>query len=171
MSLLWVSDLLVFFPLLIVFGPLRGCCSLRIGKGLLSRIVSLVLSVVAVLLRLGTLLLFDIEEVLSGVADSDVHLFVADVIKSFDAVDRGISDKVLSSLGLPGRFRNAYFGYHTHVRLRFKLAAGLGQPWTRDGGIPQGCPLSMMFIVALYLPWCKYLGAQDGLSFSCMRTI
>ena len=43
-----------------------------------------------------------------------------------------------------------------------KLAAGLGQPWTRDGGIPQGCPLSMMFIVALHLPWCRYLGAQFG---------
>ena len=95
----------------------------------------------------------DIEEVLSWVADSDVHLFVADVIKSFDTVDRGILDKVLSSLGLPAWFRHAYFDYHSHVRLRFKLAAGLGQPWTRDGGIPQGCPLSMMFIVALYLPW------------------
>ena len=35
---------------------------------------------------------------------------------------------------------------------------GLG----RDGGIPQGCPLSMMFIVALYLPWCKYLAAQES---------
>ena len=30
----------------------------------------------------------DIEEVLSGVLDSDVHLFVADVIRSFDTVDR-----------------------------------------------------------------------------------
>ena len=49
---------------------------------------------------------------------------------------------------------------HFHVRLRFKLASGLGQPWTRDGGIPQGCPLSMMFIVALQLPWCRYVGAQ-----------
>ena len=144
---------------------------MRIGLGLGSWILSLVLGVVVVLLRLDTLLLFDIEKVLSGVADSDVHLFVAGVVKSFDAVDRGISDKVLSSLGLPGRFHNAYFGYHTHVRLRFKLSAGLGQPWTRDGGIPHGCPLSMMFFVALYLPWCKYLGAQDWLSFSCMRTI
>ena len=43
----------------------------------------------------------DIEELLCGVVDSDVHLFVADVIKSFDTVDRGILDKVLSSLGLP----------------------------------------------------------------------
>ena len=66
-------------------------------------------------------------------------------------------DRVLSSLGLPGWFRHAYFEYHAHVRMRFKLAAGLGDPWTRDGGIPQGCPLSMMFIVALYLPWCRYL--------------
>ena len=94
----------------------------------------------------------DIEEVLSGAVDSDVHLFVADVMKSFDSVDRGILDKVLSSLGLPGWFRHAYFEYHSHVRLRFKLAAGLGQPWIRDGGIPQGSPLSMMFIVAWYLP-------------------
>ena len=46
--------------------------------------------------------------------------------------------------------------------LRFKLAAGLGEPWTRDGGIPQGCPLSMMFIAALYLPWCRYLAAHVG---------
>ena len=104
----------------------------------------------------------DIEEVLAGAADSHVHLFVTGVIKSFDTVDRGIFDRVLCSLGLPGWFRHAYFEYHAHVRLRFKLASGLGQSWTRDGSIPQGCPLSMMFIVALYLPWCRYLSAQDG---------
>ena len=44
--------------------------------------------------------------------------------------------------------------------MRFKLASGLGKPWIRDGGIPQGCLLSMIFIVALYLPWCRYLAAQ-----------
>ena len=94
----------------------------------------------------------DIEEVVSGASDSHLHLFVADVIKSFDTVDRKILDRVLSNLGLPGWFRHAYFGYHAHVRMRFKLASGLGESWTRDGGISQGCPLSMMFIVALYLP-------------------
>ena len=61
----------------------------------------------------------EIEEVLAGAADSHVHLFVADVIKSFDTVDRGILDRVLCSLGLPGWFRHAYFEYHAHVRLRF----------------------------------------------------
>ena len=104
----------------------------------------------------------DIEEVLSGASDTHLHLFVADVVKSFDTVDRKILDRVLSSLGLPGWVRHAYFEYHAHVRLRFKLASGLGESWTRDGGIPQGCPLSMMFIVALYLPWRRYLDAHGG---------
>ena len=104
----------------------------------------------------------DIEEVLTGATDSHLHLCVADVIKSFDTVDRGILDLVSSSLGLPGWFRHAYFQYHAHVRLRFKLTSGLREPWTRDGGIPQGCPLSLMFIVALYLPWCRCLAAQRG---------
>ena len=75
----------------------------------------------------------DLEEVLSGAVDSDIHLFVADVIQSFDTVDRAILDRVLSSVGLPAWFWHAYFDYHSHVWLRFKLAAGLGQPWTRDG--------------------------------------
>ena len=43
------------------------------------------------------------------------------------------------------------------------MASGLGESWTRDGGIPQGCPLSMMFIVALYLSWCRYLAAHEGI--------
>ena len=30
----------------------------------------------------------DIEEVLAGAAGSDIHLFVADVVKSFDTVAR-----------------------------------------------------------------------------------
>ena len=50
----------------------------------------------------------------------------------------------------------------THVRLRFKLAAGFGEAWTRDGGIPQGCPLSIVFIVALNLSWYKCLDDVRG---------
>ena len=67
----------------------------------------------------------DIEEVLAGAVDSHVHVFVADVVKSSDTVNRRILDRVLSSLGLLAWFRHAYFEYHAHVRLRFKLAAGL----------------------------------------------
>ena len=75
----------------------------------------------------------DIEEVLAGAADSHVHLFVADVIEFFDTVDGGILDRVLCSVGLPGWFCHAYYEYHAHVRLRFELESGFGEPWTRDG--------------------------------------
>ena len=75
----------------------------------------------------------DFEESLSGASDSDVHIFVADVVKSFDTVDRGVLDHILSRWGLPGWFRHAHFQYHAKVRLRFKLSCGVGQAWTRDG--------------------------------------
>ena len=65
--------------------------------------------------------------------DVYVHLFVADVVKSFDTVDRDILDFVLGRRGLPGWFRMVYFSYHGSVRLRFKLSCGLGKPWVRDG--------------------------------------
>ena len=104
----------------------------------------------------------DFEEVLSGLNESHVHVFVADVVKSFDTVDCGVLDLVLGRLGLPVWFRRTCFGYHANVRLPFKLACGLGSPWTGDGGIPQGCPLSMVFIVALYLPWCGALESIPG---------
>ena len=38
----------------------------------------------------------DLEEFLSGALYSDVHIYVADVVKSFDTVDRGILDCLLS---------------------------------------------------------------------------
>ena len=100
----------------------------------------------------------DIEEVLSHTRNNDFHIFVADVVKSFDTVGRDILDDcALGRLGLPAWFRRVYFSFHREDRLRFKLAAGLGVAWTRDGGILQGCPLSMVFIVALYAPRCRHL--------------
>ena len=68
----------------------------------------------------------------------------------------------LSRLGLPDWFRYAYFSFHCQVRLRFKLAAGLGDSWCRDGGIFQGCSLSMVFTVSLYVLWCRYFESQPN---------
>ena len=105
----------------------------------------------------------DLEESLSGALDSDVHIIGADVVKSCDTVDRFFFlDFVLCRLGLPGWFRHGYFEYHARVRLRFKLSCDLVEAWTRCAGIPQGCPLSMIFIVAVYLPWCRHLESFRG---------
>ena len=103
----------------------------------------------------------DIEEVLAGAVDSDIHLFVADVIKSFDTVDRAILDRVLSSLGLPAWFRHAYFSSMHMLGCGSSLLLGFVSHGPGVGGIHQGCPLSMMFLVAVYLPSCKYLAAQE----------
>ena len=100
---------------------------------------------------------FDVEEVLSGARDEQLHVLVAVVIKSFDTVDSSILDSALGRLRLPHCFRKVSLAYHFQVRFWFKLAAGLGEPWFRDGGSPQGCPLRMIYIVALYVPWCRRL--------------
>ena len=71
----------------------------------------------------------DVEDVLSGTGGDQLHVMVADVIKSFDTVDRSILDCTLGRLGLPDWFRKVYFSFPCQVRLRFKLAAGLGEPW------------------------------------------
>ena len=80
--------------------------------------------------------------VLAQIGGDQLHVMVADVIKSFDTLS--ILDCALGRLGLPAWFRKVYFACHSQVRLRFKLASGLEEPWCRDGGIPQGCPLSMV---------------------------
>ena len=87
----------------------------------------------------------EIEEVLCGTGGDQLHVMVADVINSFDTVDRSILDCALGRLGLPDWVRKVYFSFHSQVRLRFQLAAGLGEQWCRDGGILQGCPLSTIF--------------------------
>ena len=47
-----------------------------------------------------------------------LHVLVADVIKSFDAVDRSTLDCALGWLGLPAWFRKVYFAHHSLVRLQ-----------------------------------------------------
>ena len=57
------------------------------------------LGVVVGLSRPGTPLLWTLRR-FSGLNESHVLVFVADVVKSFDTVDRGVLDLVLGRLGL-----------------------------------------------------------------------
>ena len=98
--------------------------------------------------------------VLAQIGGDQLHVMVADVIKSFDTWS--ILDCAFGRLGQPAWFRKVYFACHSQVRLRFKLASGLEEPWCRDGGNPQGCPLSMVFTVALSVSWCRRLKAMPA---------
>ena len=56
--------------------------------------------VVGVRLRPGVPLHLTLKKCSLVLSDSHVHVFVADVVKSFDTVDPGILDRVLRGLGL-----------------------------------------------------------------------
>ena len=103
--------------------------------------------------RLGSLL-HCIEEVLAGAGGDELHVLVADVMKSFGTVDRSFLDCSLSRLGLPAWFRKVFI---------FPIIIRFGKPWCRDGSIPQGCLLSIVFIVALCVPWCRRLEVLPGI--------
>ena len=50
----------------------------------------------------------------------------------------------------------------------FELASGLGEPSCRDGGIPQGCRLSTVFVVTLHVPWCRRLESIPSIEESAV---
>ena len=97
MLLILVKGPCVCSLLFVVFGLLFVLTILVSGLLLGSHGRSLVLVGGVVLLKLGTP---DVEGCLAGTVDSDVYIFVADVVKSFDTVDRGVLDCILSSLGV-----------------------------------------------------------------------
>ena len=68
----------------------------------------------------------DFQEVLSNTSQGYFHICVADVLQSFDTVDRDILDCALGRLGLPDWFRRVNFACQRDVRLLFKLATRLG---------------------------------------------
>ena len=110
----------------------------------------------------------DIEEVLSGAADSHVHLFVTDVIESFDTVDRSILDKVLSSLGLaclvsPCLILSIMRMFAFDVSLQLGLVS-LGLVMEYSLGLPFKYDVHCCFLPLL--PWCGYLGAPCGFLLS-----
>ena len=81
---------LSLLPIVYRVWVLLGWVSLMDGFGLGYLILSLVLGVVVGRWKHGILLFLILRRCLAGATDSHLHLFVADVIKSSDTVDRRI---------------------------------------------------------------------------------
>ena len=96
-----------------------------------------------------------IEEVLSGTGGDQLHVMIAGVIKSFDTVDRSILDCAL------GRGWVCLTGFVECIfRFIVRFVSGSSLLLVSHGvGMGEGCPLSMVFIVALYVSWCRHLDA------------
>ncbi len=77
----------------------------------------------------------------------------ADVYKCFDQILRDLLKLLLVTGGMPRRVVDAYTRYMDTLTVVNAVASSLGEPYHLPTGIPQGCPLSMMFIAFMLRPW------------------
>ena len=78
---------------------------------------------------------------------------VADIMKFFDQIRRRLVYKVAEAAGMPPSILKAYQSYIEGLKVYNGLAGGMGTPYVRRCGIPQGCPFSMMFVALIMRPW------------------
>ena len=89
----------------------------------------------------------DIEGVLAGTGGDQLHVMVADVIRSIDTVDTSILDFALGRLRLPDWFCQTYFSFHSQVRLKLSLLLVL---------VHLGVGM-VVFLRVVHLVWCLLL--------------
>ena len=77
----------------------------------------------------------------------------ADILKFFDQIVREVVYKMASLAGMPKKVLSAYKRYVEGLKVYNCLAGGVGTPYVRKCGIPQGCPFSMMLVALLMRPW------------------
>eukprot|EP00973_Karenia_brevis_P034687 4786751-Karenia_brevis.AAC.1 len=76
-----------------------------------------------------------------------------DLYKCFDQILRPLMYVVLMLAGLPTCILVPYMQYHENVSIYNSFASSVGHPHRHRCGIPQGCPLSMMFIALFLRAW------------------
>ena len=54
---------------------------------------------------------------------------------------------------MPEQIRSAYIRFVESLEVRNTIAGGLGRPYSKKTGIPQGDPFSMMVTALLLRPW------------------
>ena len=66
---------------------------------------------------------------------------VTDIAKIFDQIRRDLVYKTCKVVGMPTGVLQAYQTYIENLKVYNCVAGGMGTPYTRTCGIPQGCPL------------------------------
>ena len=61
--------------------------------------------------------------------------------------------RLAEAAGMPRRVLIAYKAFLEQLLVYNCLAGGVGTPYRRKCGIPQGCPFSMMFVALIMRPW------------------
>ena len=70
-----------------------------------------------------------------------------------DRISRVLLYKVARRAGIPEGVIRAYEGFQENMKIYNSITGGTGKPFKRKVAIPQGCPLSMMFVALIMRPW------------------
>ena len=89
---------------------------------------------------------------------------VADIAKFFDQIRRSLMYKMAEAAGMPPQVLRAYKEYLEALVLYNALAGGMGKPYRKKCGIPQGCPLSMLMVALIMRPWIVMMRTIHGVS-------
>ena len=77
----------------------------------------------------------------------------ADLWKYFDQIARPLVYSLAKAAGMPPEILVAYKRFQENLLVHNSLASTIGQPYTWEFSIPQGCPLSMMIVALMMRPW------------------
>ena len=87
----------------------------------------------------------------------------ADLRKAFDEIQRELLYELLRKGGFPERVLKTYIKFQETLLVHNAVRQGLGLPYHRPCSIPQGCPLSIVFMAYMMRPWVlmmKDMGAE-----------
>ena len=83
-----------------------------------------------------------------------------DIDKCFDQLSRTILYVLAKAVGMPERILSTYIRFQEELLIQNTISGGLGKPYKRRCGIPQGDPLSMMMTALLLRPWVMLMKAR-----------
>ena len=78
---------------------------------------------------------------------------VAYIAKFFDQIRRDLVFRTCRVAGMPTGVLTAYENYLENLKVYNCVAGGMGTPYVRVCGIPQGCPFSMTNVALIMRPW------------------
>ena len=77
----------------------------------------------------------------------------ADLYKCCDQIIRSLLHAILACAGLPTQILTAYVNFMESTLIHNSIGDSYGLGHKHRCGIPQGCPLSMVFVSILLRPW------------------
>ena len=77
----------------------------------------------------------------------------ADIMKFFKQIPREVVYRIAERTGMPSRVLDTYRRFQEELKVRNSLVGTLGEEYKNRNSIPQGCPMSMMFVALIMRPW------------------